>query len=195
MSARRGPDDHGGEDVPEADVGLLAVRAAEGDEEAFEVLVHRHSMPMIQLATRLLGNRAEAEDAVQDAFVSAWRSLPEYRGEAMFGTWLHRIVTNRCLNLLRARRPAADLDAVAEPAAPDHQSSPARAAESQAAVRDLAQAMRALSAEQRVCWVLREIEAQPYDTIARTVGISPEAVRARVFRARRMLTEAMAAWR
>ncbi|MEU5915133.1 RNA polymerase sigma factor [Streptomyces sp. NPDC047141] len=174
---------------------MLAVRAAEGDEEAFEVLVHRHSMPMIQLATRLLGNRAEAEDAVQDAFVSAWRSLPEYRGEAMFGTWLHRIVTNRCLNLLRARRPAADLDAVAEPAAPDHQSSPARAAESQAAVRDLAQAMRALSAEQRVCWVLREIEAQPYDTIARTVGISPEAVRARVFRARRMLTEAMAAWR
>ncbi|MEE1815828.1 RNA polymerase sigma factor [Streptomyces sp. SP18ES09] len=181
--------------MPEADVRLLAVRAAEGDEEAFEVLVHRHSMPMIQLATRLLGNRAEAEDAVQDAFVSAWRSLPEYRGEAMFGTWLHRIVTNRCLNLLRARRPAADLDAVAEPAAPDHQASPARAAESQAAVRDLAQAMRTLSPEQRVCWVLREIEAQPYDTIARTVGISPEAVRARVFRARRMLTEAMAAWR
>ncbi|MFD8208815.1 RNA polymerase sigma factor [Streptomyces sp. NPDC059695] len=195
MSARRGPDDHEGEDAARVDVRLLAVRAAEGDEEAFEVLVHRHSLPMIQLATRLLGNRAEAEDAVQDAFVSAWRSLPEYRGEAGFGTWLHRIVTNRCLNLLRARRPAADLDAVAEPAAPEHQSSPARAAESHAAVRDLARAMRSLSAEQRVCWVLREIEAQPYDTIARTVGISPEAVRARVFRARRMLTEAMAAWR
>ncbi|MFE7511607.1 RNA polymerase sigma factor [Streptomyces sp. NPDC057540] len=195
MSARRGPDDHEGEDAAQVDVRLLAVRAAEGDEEAFEVLVHRHSLPMIQLATRLLGNRAEAEDAVQDAFVSAWRSLPEYRGEAGFGTWLHRIVTNRCLNLLRARRPAADLDAVAEPAAPEHQSSPARAAESHAAVRDLARAMRSLSAEQRVCWVLREIEAQPYDTIARTVGISPEAVRARVFRARRMLTEAMAAWR
>ncbi|WP_308072725.1 RNA polymerase sigma factor [Streptomyces bambusae] len=159
------------------------------------MLVHRHSRAVLQLAERFMGSRAEAEDAVQDAFVSAWRSLPEYRGEAAFGTWLHRIVTNRCLTLLRARRPAADLDAVTEPVAPEHQSSPARAAESHAAVRDLAHAMGALSAEQRVCWVLREIEGQPYETIAQAVGIRPEAARARVFRARRMLTEAMAAWR
>ncbi|MFE0579639.1 MULTISPECIES: RNA polymerase sigma factor [unclassified Streptomyces] len=191
MNARWGPDD----DEAEAGDRLLAVRAAEGDEEAFEVLVHRHSPAVLQLAERLMGSRSEAEDAVQDAFVSAWRSLPEYRGEAGFGTWLHRIVTNRCLNLLRARRHAADLDTITEPAAPEHQSSPARAAESHAAVRDLAQAMGALSAEQKVCWVLREIEGQPYETIAHTVGIRPEAARARVFRARRMLTEAMAAWR
>lgn len=193
MKARWGPD--GRHDTAEGDDRLLAVRAAEGDEEAFEMLLYRHSPAMLQLAERLMGSRAEAEDAVQDAFVSVWRSLPEYRGEAGFGTWLHRIVTNRCLNLLRARRPAADLDAVAEPAAPEHQSSPARAAESHAAVRDLAQAMGSLSAEQKVCWVLREIEGQPYETIAQAVGIRPEAVRARVFRARRMLTEAMAAWR
>ncbi|MFH8259291.1 RNA polymerase sigma factor [Streptomyces roseolus] len=193
MNARWGPDDD--EETAEAGDRLWAVRAAEGDEEAFEVLVHRHSPTMLQLAERLMGSRAEAEDAVQDAFVSAWRSLPEYRGEAGFGTWLYRIVTNRCLNLLRARRPAADLDAVAEPAAPEHQSSPVSAAESQAAVRDLAQAMGGLSPEQKVCWVLREIEGQPYETIAQAVGIRPEAVRARVFRARRMLTEAMAAWR
>ncbi|MEV7415644.1 RNA polymerase sigma factor [Streptomyces sp. NPDC089919] len=193
MNARWGPD--GDDATAEADDRLLAVRAAEGDEEAFEVLVLRHSPAMLQLAERLMGTRAEAEDAVQDAFVSAWRSLPEYRGEAGFGTWLYRIVSNRCLNLLRARRPVAGLETVAEPAAPEHQCSPARAAESHAAVRDLAQAMAALSAEQRVCWVLREVEGQPYETIARAVGIRPEAVRARVFRARRMLTEAMAAWR
>ncbi|MFI1154483.1 RNA polymerase sigma factor [Streptomyces sp. NPDC020817] len=193
MNARWGPD--GDDGTAEVGDRLLAKRAAEGDEEAFEVLVHRHSAAMLQLAQRLMGTRAEAEDAVQDAFVRAWRSLPEYRGEAGFGTWLYRIVTNRCLNLLRARRPAADIDAVAEPAAPEHQSSPARAAESHAAVRDLAQAMGALSTEQKVCWVLREIEGQPYETIALAVGIRPEAVRARVFRARRMLTEAMAAWR
>ncbi|MFD4245713.1 RNA polymerase sigma factor [Streptomyces sp. NPDC058525] len=174
---------------------LLAVKAAEGDEEAFEVLVHRHGAAMLQLAERLMGTRAEAEDAVQDAFVSAWRKLPEFRGEAGFGTWLHRIVTNRCLNLLRARRPAADLDAVPEPAAPEHQASPVRAAESHAAARDLGRAMRCLSAEQRVCWVLREIEGLSHESIAQTVRISPEAVRARVFRARRVLTEAMAAWR
>ncbi|MFD8144022.1 RNA polymerase sigma factor [Streptomyces sp. NPDC059708] len=194
MSARWDPDGPGAA-IGAGDDALLAVRAAEGDEEAFEVLVRRHSQTLLRLAERLLDSRSEAEDAVQDALVSAWRKLPEFRGEAGVSTWLHRIVTNRCLNLLRARRPAADLDAVAEPAAPEHQSSPARAAESQAAARDLGQAMRLLSAEQRVCWVLREVEGQPYESIAQAVRITPEAVRARVFRARRVLTEAMAAWR
>ncbi|MFE4062168.1 RNA polymerase sigma factor [Streptomyces sp. NPDC059096] len=182
-------------DQGRSDDGLLAVRAGEGDEEAFETLVRRHSPVMLQLATRLLGSRTEAEDAVQDAFVSAWRKLPEFRGESAFRTWMYRIVTNRCLNQLRARRPATDLDSVPEPAAPEHQSSPARVAESHAATRALAVAMAGLSPEQRACWVLRELHGMSYETIAETVGISLQAVRGRVFRARRYLTEAMSAWR
>ncbi|MEE1798489.1 RNA polymerase sigma factor [Streptomyces sp. NPDC101062] len=178
-----------------SDDGLLAVRAGEGDEEAFETLVRRHSPVMLQLATRLLGSRTEAEDAVQDAFVSAWRKLPEFRGASAFRTWMYRIVTNRCLNQLRARRPATDLDSVPEPAAPEHQSSPARVAESHAATRALAVAMAGLSPEQRACWVLRELHGMSYENIAETVGISLQAVRGRVFRARRYLTEAMSAWR
>ncbi|WP_424217407.1 RNA polymerase sigma factor (plasmid) [Streptomyces sp. BI20] len=178
-----------------SDDGPLAARAGEGDEHAFETLVHRHAPAMLRLAENLLGNRAEAEDAVQDAFVSAWRKLPEFRHDSAFRTWLHRIVGNRCLNLLRARRPVADLDAVPEPAAPEHRTSPARAAESQAAVTALTEAMSTLSAEQRVCWVLREVEDMSYENIAEVVGISQEAARGRVFRARRCLTEAMAAWR
>ncbi|MFJ7269066.1 RNA polymerase sigma factor [Streptomyces sp. NPDC099050] len=181
--------------VERHDDALLTVRAAEGDEEAFETLVRRYGPPMLRLAGQLLGSRAEAEDAVQEAFVSAWRKLPEFRGEAGFGTWLHRIVTNRCLNTLRARRTVTDIDELPEQAAPEHQSSPVRAAESQAAVHALGKAMAVLSPEQRACWVLREVEAVPYETIATMVGISQEAVRARVFRARRCLTEAMDAWR
>lgn len=171
------------------------MRAGEGDEEAFEVLVRRHSPAMLQLAIRLLGDRSDAEDAVQDAFVNAWRKLPEFRRDASFHTWLYRIVTNRCLNRLRARRPAADLDSVPEQAAPEHQASPARAVESRAAVDALAEAMADLSPEQRVCWVLREMQGLSYESIAATVGISLQAVRGRVFRARRSLTEAMSAWR
>ncbi|MET4673147.1 RNA polymerase sigma-70 factor (ECF subfamily) [Streptomyces sp. PvR018] len=178
-----------------ADEALLVVRAGEGDEEAFEVLVRRHSPAMLQLAVRLLGDRADAEDAVQDAFVSAWRKLPEFRRDASFYTWLYRIVTNRCLNRLRSRRPAADLDSVPEQAAPEHQASPARAVESRAAADALAGAMAGLSPEQRVCWVLREMQGLSYESIADTVGISLQAVRGRVFRARRYLTEAMSAWR
>jgi RNA polymerase sigma-70 factor (ECF subfamily) len=175
--------------------GLLAVRAAEGDENAFEALVRRHAPALLRLAATMLDNPTEAEDAVQDAFVSAWRRLPEFRSHAAFATWMHRIVINRCLNILRARRFVADLAAVPEPAAPDHMASPVRTAESHAAVRELARSLSALSPEQRVCWVLRELEGRSYEAIADTVGISPEAARGRVFRARRCLTEAMTAWR
>ncbi|AJE87656.1 RNA polymerase sigma factor [Streptomyces physcomitrii] len=174
---------------------LLAARAREGDEGAFETLVHRHGPALLKLAARILGDTAEAEDAVQEAFVSAWRRLPEYRGEAAFRTWMYRIVTNRCLNQLRSRRPAADLDAVPEPAAPEHEASPARAAESTAAMKALGTALAELSPEQRACWVLRELHNQSYEEIAEAVGITHQAVRGRIFRARRHLTEAMGAWR
>ncbi|MFJ4788718.1 RNA polymerase sigma factor [Streptomyces sp. NPDC088794] len=185
------PPDTGGE----TDDALLAVRAAEGDEDAFAVLVQRHATTLIRLATRLLGTRPEAEDAVQDAFLSAWRRLPEFHGHASFGTWMYRIVTNRCLNVLRARRPVAPLDAAADLPAAEHATSPARITEGRDAVRELREALDLLSAEQRACWVLRELDGQSYEHIAEVVGISQDAVRARVFRARRCLTQAMGAWR
>ncbi|MFD4370693.1 RNA polymerase sigma factor [Streptomyces sp. NPDC058486] len=174
---------------------LLVARAAEGDEEAFGVLVERHTAMLLGLATRLLGNRTEAEDAVQEAFISAWRRLPEFHGRSAFGTWLYRIVTNRCFNVLRGRQAAVSLEAAGDVAAAEHTVSPARIAEGRDAVRELRDALDLLSAEQRACWVLRELDGQSYEFIAEAVGISQEAVRARVFRARRCLTQALGAWR
>ncbi|MCF6524098.1 RNA polymerase sigma factor [Streptomyces sp. JJ36] len=174
---------------------LLAARAGEGDEEAFETLVRWHTPVLLQLAHRLLGERGEAEDAVQDAFVNAWRRLPEFRGDSSFLTWMYRIVTNRCLNRLRSRRPTTELDAVPEPAAPEHQTSPERAAEGSAALHALSWALQELTPEQRACWVLRELHGLSYEDIAAAVGISRHAVRGRIFRVRRHLTEAMSAWR
>ncbi|MFE2210534.1 RNA polymerase sigma factor [Streptomyces canus] len=179
----------------DTDDALLAVRAAEGDEAAFAVLVQRHAPALIRLATSLLGTAAEAEDAVQDAFLSAWRRLPEFQGRAAFGTWMYRIVTNRCLNVLRARRPVAPLEAAGEVPAAEHTVSPARITEGRDAVRELRDALDLLSAEQRACWVLRELDGRSYEFVADAVGISQEAVRARVFRARRCLTQALGAWR
>ncbi|MFE9680460.1 RNA polymerase sigma factor [Streptomyces sp. NPDC006285] len=177
------------------DDALLTVRAAEGDEDAFAVLVQRHAPSLIRLATRLLGSRTEAEDAVQDAFISAWRRLPEFHNRSSFGTWMYRISTNRCLNVLRSRRPVAPLEAAGDVPAPEYAASPARIAEARGAVRALREALDLLSAEQRACWVLRELDGQSYEFIADAVGISQEAVRARVFRARRCLTQALGAWR
>ncbi|HEY8986839.1 MAG TPA: RNA polymerase sigma factor [Streptomyces sp.] len=174
---------------------LLVIRAAEGDEDAFASLVQSHAPALIRLATRLLDTPAEAEDAVQEAFLSAWRRLPEFQGRSSFRTWMYRIVTNRCLNVLRARRPVAPLEAAGEIPAAEYATSPARITEARHAVRELREAFGLLSAEQRACWVLRELDGRSYEFIADTVGISQEAVRARVFRARRCLTQALGAWR
>ncbi|MFD7539917.1 RNA polymerase sigma factor [Streptomyces sp. NPDC059819] len=172
---------------------LLAVRAAEGDDDAFAVLVRRHSSSLLALAHHLLGNRADAEDAVQDSFLAAWRQLPEFRHSASFGTWMYRIVTNRCLNARRRPR-ALPLDAVAEPAARDAGSSPPRVAETDAATAALSQALRELTPEQRACWVLRELHGLHYEEIAHVTGTSEQTIRGRLFRARHALQEAMRPW-
>ncbi|MGW2679154.1 RNA polymerase sigma factor [Streptomyces sp. NPDC001436] len=174
---------------------VLAVRAAEGDDDAFAVLVRRHSGRLTALAYHLLGNRPDAEDAVQDAFLSAWRQLPEFRHAAGFGTWMYRIVTNRCLNVLSRRPPALPLDTIPEPVATDAGSAPPRVAETDATAAALTQALGELTPELRACWVLRELHGLHYEEIAHVTGSSEQTVRGRLFRARRALTEAMRPWR
>lgn len=174
---------------------LLAVRAGEGDDDAFAVLVLRHSAPLLALARQLLGNSADAEDAVQDAFLSAWRRLPEFRGNATFRTWMYRIVTNRCLNIMRSRNTAIPLDSVPEPATGNTDAVPDRAAESSAAAVALVEALSKLSPDQRACWVLRELHGLHYEEISQLVGASEQTVRGRLFRARRSLAKEMGPWR
>ncbi|MGW1728005.1 RNA polymerase sigma factor [Streptomyces sp. NPDC002306] len=179
-------------DLPD---GLLAVRAAEGDEDSFAVLVQRHSRPLLALARCMLGNPQDAEEAVQDAFVSAWRRLPEYRQDAEFRTWMYRITVNRCLTMRRRRPPALPLNTAGEPAAGDASCQPARAAEQDAATAALSRALAGLDAGQRICWILRELQGLPYKEIAHVTRTSEQTVRGRLFRARRSLQEAMGPWR
>lgn len=177
------------------DDATLVVRAQEGDARAFETLVRRHQRPLHALAVRLTGNREEAADAVQDAFIAAWRRLPEFRGEALFSTWMYRIATNRCLSAARARRPTVPLDALAEPLAAPPADGPADAAEARDRSAALGRAVAALPPEQRACWVLREIDGLSYAEIAEIVRTSPDAVRGRIHRARVRLAEVMRPWR
>ncbi|MEU0932260.1 RNA polymerase sigma factor [Embleya sp. NPDC050154] len=181
-------------DEAELDEGTLVVRAQEGDAEAFEVLMRRHGRSLYTLALRILGRPTDAEDAVQEAFISAWRRLPGFRAESSFLTWMYRIVTNRALNIARTRRPTVGLDQVPDRAIEQMADNPERRAEGSAALKALQEAMTTLTEEQRACWVLRELHGQSYDEIAAAVGIGANAVRGRIFRARQTLAEAMRPW-
>ena len=171
--------------------GDLVSRAQSGRLDAFEELVRRHRLATYRVALRMLADESDAEDATQDAFVQAWRNLGGFRADAAFSTWMYRIVTNRCLNMLRARRRTEPL--------PDDREAPAsqpdRIAEARWQVEDLKLAILRLTPEQRAPLVLRELQGCSYEEIAQSLDLSISAVKSRLHRARLELLAAMGSWR
>jgi len=168
------------------------IRAAQvGDLFAFEELVRRYRTPVYRVALRMLGNAPEAEDAAQDAFFQAWQALPGFRAESSFSTWLYRIVTNRCLNLLRSQRPAEPLAEGYEVEA----SRPNHIVEAHAKLEALKVAVTRLTPEQRAPLILRELEGLSYEEIAEVLDTTVPAVKGRLHRTRLVLVEAMRQWR
>jgi RNA polymerase sigma-70 factor, ECF subfamily len=176
------------------DDATLVARARDGDVLSFEALVRRRQASMYGLAVRMLADRVEAEDVVQEVFLAAWRRLPEIRVDAAFPTWLYRATTNRCLNRLRHRARTRRLDQHDElEATPGEQ--PERVTEMHVQVADLLLALDHLTPEQRACWLLREIHGLSYEDIAEVVRATVPAVRGRIARARAQLAEEMKPWR
>src|SRR3954467_5064602 len=107
------------------DVAAVIARARQGDSDAFRTLVERHSRRAFQLAYRMTGNEHDAEDVVQESFIRAYRQLSRFEARAHFATWLHRIVANCSVDLIRSRRArydhasTDDLAATEQPP-PDH---------------------------------------------------------------------------
>jgi RNA polymerase sigma-70 factor, ECF subfamily len=171
--------------------GDLVSRAQSGQLDAFEELVRKHRLATYRVALRMLADESDAEDATQDAFVQAWRNLGGFRADAAFSTWMYRIVTNRCLNMLRARRRTEEL--------PDDREAPAsrpdRIAEARWQVEDLKLAILRLTPEQRAPLVLRELQGCTYEEIAEALDLSIPAVKSRLHRARLELLTAMGSWR
>lgn len=190
--ARNGPAAPGPRGV--LDEATLVARAQDGDVHAFTELARRHQDALYRVAVRVLGERADAEDALQEALLDAWRRIGTFRGDAAFSTWMYRIVTNRCTALARRNRRTAPLpdDTPAQDAGAR---SPERAAEVDAELAALSLAVRELPHDQRTCWVLRELEGLGYAEIAEVTGAGEAAVRGRIHRARAALAERMRAWR
>jgi len=161
---------------------MLLVRARRGDDGAFGALVRRHDDALRALAFRLLGNRAQMDDALQEAYVSAFRALPGFRGDAAFGTWLYRIVYNACLDELRRTRDVVPLDTVRE--RPDPQ--PA-VGERVATRRALADALAALEPADRAAVLLVDAQGFDYRSAGEVLGVPEGTVASRLNRARSRL--------
>ncbi|HEY0259755.1 MAG TPA: RNA polymerase sigma factor [Lacisediminihabitans sp.] len=176
-----------------ADDRIVAGRAADGDVQAFRVLVSRHSPLMRGYARRILGTNDEVDDVVQDAFIVAWRQLPELEDPSAVKSWLMRIVGRKAVDRVRARHPHVDIDDHDRPA-PDA-AAPARRAEARSQVEELSAALAELPLMQRQCWVLREVGEYSYDEIAAELGVPATTVRGLLARARKYLIVRMGAWR
>ncbi|TBR16969.1 sigma-70 family RNA polymerase sigma factor [bacterium] len=172
----------------------LVSAAQEGDRDAFADLVRLHHPNVYGLCLGMLGDPAAADDAAQEAFLSAWKALKSFKGDSAFGTWLHRIAANKCLDALRrsARRGEDSLDAILEGGGSRSESVQAggRGPEEAAAAADLsAKVMGSLSDEYRLVLTLREVQGLSYEEIMTVMDCSLDSVKARLRRAREAALE------
>ena len=174
----------------QVDDAFLLAAAQDGDVDAFEALVRRHQAAVFRVALRMLGSRADAQDATQETFVRAWRALPAFRRQSAVSTWLYRIVTRRCLDLITSRRLTAGLDELDFASDSD----PVQATEERERLRAVTRAIAALPGEQRAALVLREFEGLAYQEVADVLGTSLAAVKGRIHRARLAVIEQIRGW-
>jgi len=176
----------------------LVARSRDGDRDAFEELVRRYERGIYNLAYRMMGNRDDAADLAQEAFVKAFESLHGFRGRASFQTWLYRIATNACLDELRRRRrfrtrsldrgfETDEGEVVVEPGDPSP--GPEERVQKREIQRAVHRAIGTLSPDHRAVVVLRDIKGLSYGEIAASLRISVGTVKSRLNRARSALKE------
>jgi RNA polymerase sigma-70 factor (ECF subfamily) len=180
-------------DAPEVpSVDDVVRRAQRGDRVAFGELFRRHRGDVSRLVYRMLGPTADAEDVVQEVFLQVHRSLGEFRGQAKFTTWLHRVTVNVVLMVRRAARsrPVFTGEPVAEQE-PDRNLLPDEGAARQVRIRAFRRLLDRLPEKKRTVFVLHEIEGMAPSDIAELVDAPVLTVRTRLFYARRELADMM----
>jgi RNA polymerase sigma-70 factor, ECF subfamily len=177
------------------DEAKVVRNAIAGDHDALDMLFAQHSRALFQTALRLLGNAEDAEDALQEAMLSAYRNLPRFEGRSQFSTWMTRIVINAALMRRRSKRahPAMSLDdstddktPMVERFADDHPSPEQIYAGTELSER-VKENLQELSPLLRNAFELRELEGLSADEAARALGVSRNTLKARLWRARQQL--------
>jgi RNA polymerase sigma-70 factor (ECF subfamily) len=169
----------------------LVKRAKKGDSRAFDLLVLKYQGRVAQLVSRYLNNAAEVEDVTQEAFIKAYRALPNFRGDSAFYTWLYRIAANAAKNHLVAlgRRPSSDmalddLEVFDVPGRLKDHESPDEVIMGQQLEMLISRTIEELPVELRAALTLREFEGLSYEEIADVLECPIGTVRSRIFRAR-----------
>jgi RNA polymerase sigma-70 factor (ECF subfamily) len=169
----------------------LVARAARGDVRAFEQLVHAGSDRTFRIARAILGNDADARDAVQETYVSAWRELPRLRDHRSFDAWLRRITVNACRAGLRDRRRVHEISL--DVGEIDRRVAETDLPRSVGEADALSRAFDRLDAAKRTILVLHYLEDESVASIAAALGIAPGTVKWRLSEARAALSRALTA--
>jgi RNA polymerase sigma-70 factor (ECF subfamily) len=181
------------------DLALIASVLA-GDRRAFEPLVRKHERRVFRVALAVLGNVEDAEEAMQDTFVKAFRHLDQFRKESRFTTWLTRIAVNEALQKRQSRKESVSLDdsrGVEEQFVPRRfeswRADPEKLYGRQELRRVIETAIQSLPAIYREAFVLRDLEEMTAEEAAEAIGITVPALKSRLLRARLMIRESLAA--
>ena len=164
-------------------------RCVRGDTAAFAALVERYERVLFSVALRMLGDAEDARDATQDAFIKVFQRLGDYKPEHRFFSWVYRILTNECLNVLRARRPQER--EIPETAITSGALEALELEERRQAVQA---AISALTADYREVLILRHFAELSYEEVADTLDIPVKTVKSRLYTARQQLGQRLLGW-
>ena len=166
-----------------------------GDANAFEELVLRYEKTVYNLALRMVGDRDDAFDMTQEAFIKAYGSLSSFRGDSKFSVWIYRIATNVCLDFLRSKSRkqqvsltvSDDDDEDAQLDIPDPSSTPEQQLIKKISMQSVEEGLKTLPDKQRQILVMRELGGMSYAEIGKALSLEEGTVKSRIFRARKRL--------
>jgi RNA polymerase sigma-70 factor (ECF subfamily) len=176
---------------PQDDADLVR-RIGLNDQSAFESLMRQHNGRLFRVARAILKDDTEAEDALQDAYLDAFRNISAFRGDSQLSTWLVRIVANQALMRLRRQKRHGTVVPFTPDTAEDRGESPTAATLRAETRRILEQRIDELPVPFRTVFILREVEEMSVEQTAEALGIPAATVRSRLFRARALLRAALA---